>query len=172
MSVTELQTERLTLRPHGLADFEECAAMWGDPVVTRHIGGVPFGRSEVWARLLRYAGHWTLQGFGFWAVRERASGGFVGDVGFMEFRRDLEPALEYPECGWALAAAAHGKGYATEAVRAVTAWADTRFPRTTCIIDPGNEASIRVAGKCGYLEVRHAMLASTPVLVFERARPG
>jgi RimJ/RimL family protein N-acetyltransferase len=170
--VTELQTDRLTLRPHGLADFEECAAMWGDPAVTRHIGGVPFARSDVWARLLRYAGHWTLQGFGFWAVRERETGVFVGDVGCMEFRRELEPALEYPECGWVLAAAAHGKGYATEAVRAVMAWADTQFARTNCIIDVDNEPSLRVAAKCGYLRIRDGVLGNTPVVVFERARAG
>ncbi len=169
--MTELVSERLVLRPHQLADLDECAAMWADPVVTKHIAaGAPFSSSEVWARLLRYAGHWSLKGFGFYAVRERATGSFVGDVGLMDFHREIEPALEAPECGWVLASAAHGKGYATEAVGAVLAWADGRFARTTCIIEPGNDASIRVAAKVGFHEIGSALLGGKSVRVFERHR--
>jgi RimJ/RimL family protein N-acetyltransferase len=161
------------MRPHGLADFAELVAMWTDPVVTRHImRGVRVSEGDVWARLLRYVGHWTLQGYGFFAVRERTTGVFVGDVGFMDFRRELVPPLVVPECGWVLAASSHGRGYATEAVTAVTAWADAKFPRTTCIIDPDNEASIKVAAKCGFVAVRDAELAGDPVHVFERVRAG
>jgi RimJ/RimL family protein N-acetyltransferase len=169
----ELQTDRLILRPHVLADFAELAAMWNDPVVTRHIlRGARVTEGDIWSRLLRYVGHWTLQGYGFFAVRERTTGAFVGDVGFMDFRREMQPALVAPECGWVLAASAHGRGYATEAVSAVTAWADARFPLTTCIIDPDNTASIRVAAKCGFVAVRDAELAGDPVHVFERPRAG
>ncbi len=165
----ELVTERLVMRPHSLADFDDCAAMWGDPVVTRHIAaGTRSTPGEVWARLCRYAGHWSLMGFGFWAVRERATGAFVGDVGLMDFRRDIEPALEVPECGWVLAAWAHGKGYATEAVVAAVAWAEAQFPRTSCIIDPGNDASIRVAIKVGFRETGSALLGGKRVIVYQR----
>ncbi|MEO7093194.1 MAG: GNAT family N-acetyltransferase, partial [Polyangiales bacterium] len=82
------------------------------------------------------------------------------------------PQLDAPECGWVLASTAHGKGYATEAVAAVTAWADARFARTTCIIDPDNDPSLRVAAKTGFLAVRDSELGGNPVIVFERARPG
>jgi RimJ/RimL family protein N-acetyltransferase len=168
----ELATERLVMRPHQLTDFNECAAMWADPEVTRYIAaGARFSASDVWSRLLRYAGHWSLMGFGFWAVRERATGAFVGDVGMMDFQRAIEPALRAPECGWVLAAWAHGKGYATEAVRATVEWADTRFPLTTCIIDPGNEPSIRVAIKVGFRETGSAIIVGERVRVFERERP-
>ncbi len=147
--------------------------MWTDPSVTRHIaGGARITEGDVWARLLRYVGHWTLQGFGFFAVRERATGVFVGDVGVMDFHREMDPPLGAPECGWVLAAAAHGKGYATEAVTAVTAWADPRFPRTTCIIDLDNEPSIRVAAKCGFVAIRESVLTGVTVRVFERPRAG
>lgn len=167
----ELVTERLVLRPYVLADLPDLTAMWSDPGVTRHIlRGARVTQNDVWFRLLRYVGHWTLQGFGFFAVRERATGAFVGDVGLMDFRREMSPALEVPECGWVLVASAHGKGYATEAVTAVTAWADTRFARTTCIIDPDNAPSLRVAAKCGFAFVREATLGGDPVHVFERVR--
>src|SRR4029077_6257721 len=64
--VPVIETERLKMRGHRLADLNDCAAMWADPIVTRHIGGRPFSEEETWARFLRYAGHWSLMGFGYW----------------------------------------------------------------------------------------------------------
>jgi RimJ/RimL family protein N-acetyltransferase len=43
--------------------------------------------------LLRYVGHWSLLGFGYWILEERATGEFVGEVGFSDYKRDVEPAL-------------------------------------------------------------------------------
>lgn len=129
--------------------------MWGDPAVTRHLGGGPFTAEETWSRLLRYVGHWTLLGFGYWIVEERESGRFAGEVGFADYRRDVQPSLAgMPEIGWVLPAHAHGKGYATEAAQAAVAWGERYFGavRTACIVAPGNAASIRVAEKCGYRE--------------------
>jgi RimJ/RimL family protein N-acetyltransferase len=166
-----IETERLVLRRHRLADFDACAAMWAEPEVTRHIGGRPFSEEETWARLLRYAGHWTLLGFGYWAIEER--GRFIGELGFADFKRDLDPPLDgKPELGWALVASAHGRGYATEAVGAALAWGDAHFgaTRTVCLIRPDNLRSIRVAGKCGYRELRRAILKGTPTIVFARQR--
>jgi RimJ/RimL family protein N-acetyltransferase len=104
-----LDTARLTLRAHAPADLAECAAMWADPLMVRHIGGRPLSEEEVWARVLRYAGLWALLGFGYWVVRERATGRFVGEVGLGDFRRTLAPPLDgAPEAGWALAPWAQG----------------------------------------------------------------
>ncbi len=152
MQVPAIDTERLSLRGHNRDDFSDLVAMWSDPEVTRFIGGKPFTREETWARLLRYVGHWELMGFGFWSVRERATDRHVGDVGIGELKRDMVPVLTDPEVGWSLARWAHGKGYATEAVRAVLAWGTTHFAgrRMVCGIASGNLASIRVAEKCGF----------------------
>lgn len=54
-----ITTERLTLRPHLLADFEDSLAMWADPAVVRYVGGEPSSPEEAWSRLLRYAGLWA-----------------------------------------------------------------------------------------------------------------
>jgi RimJ/RimL family protein N-acetyltransferase len=169
--VTVVETQRLRLRRHQLDDFEECAAMWADPGVTRYIGGKPFSREEAWTKLLRYVGHWSLLGFGYWAIEERATSRFVGEMGFADFKRDIEPALEdTPELGWVLASGAHGKGYATEAVRAAIAWGKQRFKdkRTVCLIHPENVASIRVAEKCGFQEFRRTTYKGHPTILFAR----
>jgi len=80
--------------------------------------------------LLRYAGHWALLGYGYWVAEEKSTGAFVGELGFADYKRDLQPALpEVPEAGWVLMPWAHGKGYATEAVRAIALWGDAHFAR-------------------------------------------
>jgi RimJ/RimL family protein N-acetyltransferase len=166
-----IETERLKLRAHRQEDFAACAAMWSDPEVVRYIGGKPLTGEEVWARLLRYAGHWLWMDFGFWAVEEKSTGALAGETGFAEFKRDIEPSvLGVPEIGWVLAPHAQGKGFATEAVRAVVAWGDRHFGsvRTVCLIHPENLRSIRVAEKCGYKEFQHTTYKAQPTIVFER----
>jgi RimJ/RimL family protein N-acetyltransferase len=166
-----LETPRLTLRGHVATDFAESAAMWADPVVTRHIGGRAFTNEESWARLLRYPGLWSILGYGYWVVRERASGAFVGEVGFADFHRAIEPSLgAMPEGGWVLVPGAHGKGYATEALRAALAWLEgARGPeRTCCLIAPENASSLRVAHKCGYAEAARTTYKESPAVILHR----
>jgi RimJ/RimL family protein N-acetyltransferase len=168
-----IETERLKLRAHRKEDFRECAGMWAHPDVVRYIGGRPFSAEEVWARMLRYVGHWQWMEFGFWAIEEKATGAFAGELGFAEFKREMEPPiLGVPEIGWVLAPRAHGQGYATEAVRAVVAWGDERFgsARTVCLIHPENLRSVRVAEKCGYQEFRRTTYKGQETIVFERPR--
>ena len=168
--VPVLETERLTLRGHQLDDFPAFATMWADSAVTRHIGGKPLSQEESWTKFLRYFGHWALLGFGYWVVEEKATGHFVGEVGFADYKRNIELELNFPEAGWVLAAQFHGKGYATEAVRAAIAWGESHFGSspTTCLIHPENLASIRVAEKCGYRERERTTYKGHPTMVFVR----
>lgn len=172
MAVPVLETDRLRLRGHTVEDFDAVAGMWGDPDVVRFISGKPATREESWARLMRYAGHWTLLGYGFWVIEEKSSGRFLGEGGFADFKRDMTPGIEAPEQGWALTAAAHGKGYATEAVRAMIAWAEPHFGRRdfACIISPTNTASIRVAEKSGYREVVRTTYKGEPTILLQRPK--
>lgn len=115
-----LETARLRLRAHRVDDHAALCAIWGDHAVVRFIGGVPSTPHESWLRLLRYAGLWKLLGYGFWAIEEKAGGRMIGDIGYMDVKRGLTPTLDgMPEIGWALASAAHGRGYASEALAAV-----------------------------------------------------
>ncbi len=169
--VPVLETGRLVLRGHRLDDFADSFALWSDAHVTRFIGGRPSTREEAWGRLLRYIGHWSLLGFGYWAVEEKATGRFIGETGFAEGKRDIEPSLEgIPEAGWAMSPQVHGKGYATEAVQAAIAWGDRHFgsARTACIIAPENAPSIRVAEKCGYREFLRTTYKDNPTIMYVR----
>jgi RimJ/RimL family protein N-acetyltransferase len=173
LPVPVLETSRLILRGPRASDLDDSLSLWSDPAVTRHIGGRPFGREDVWSRILRYIGHWAVAGYGFWHVRDRATDRFVGEVGLADFQRDLTISFDgAPETGWVLAPWSHGKGYATEAMTAVLAWSEAAHPRTVCIIDPPNLASRRVAARLGYRELGLADYRTTQVIVFERSGGG
>jgi RimJ/RimL family protein N-acetyltransferase len=92
LDVPIIETERLKLRGHTIEDASNVVALWSDPEVTRYIGGKPHTAEECWARLLRYVGHWSLLGFGYWVVEEKAAGEFVGEVGFSLQARDRAAA--------------------------------------------------------------------------------
>lgn len=169
-AIPTLETARLVLRAHKLEDFPALAALWADSIVTRFIGGRVSTESQSWLRFLQYAGLWTIKGFGYWAVVEKATGAYVGDVGFAEFKRAIVPPItDTPEVGWVLAPSAHGKGYATEAVGAAVAWGRTRFTpgRAVCIIDPQNLASMRVAEKLGFRAFAQTTFGEDPVVLLE-----
>ena len=153
----ELVTERLRLRAHRPSDLASCHAIWSDPEVVRHISGRPSTTEVSWLRMLSYAGLWSLLGYGSWAVEVRQTGEHIGDAGLAGFQRELQPSLRgMLEYGWVLASAAHGQGYASEAVAAISAWQRQHYPRqrAVCIIAPENRASIRVAEKAGFTKWR------------------
>ncbi|AAK23067.1 GNAT family N-acetyltransferase [Caulobacter vibrioides] len=173
MPAPTLTTDRLTLAPPTLADFKDSLAMWMDPLVVKHVGGRPFTEEESWTRLMRARGLWEVLGFGYWAVRETATGRYVGEVGFADLRRELEPSLYgLPEMGWVLAAWSHGQGFGSEAVRAGLAWIDQALaPEVVpCIINVENAPSIALARKVGFTLKTHTTYKGSPILMMERRR--
>ena len=171
--IPSLETARTVLRGHTLDDFNASAAMWADENVVRYITGRPSTQEESWSRLLRYIGHWQLLGFGYWVVEDKVSGLFLGEVGFADYHRHIEPSLDgKPEAGWAFARAAHGKGLATEAVLRIVEWSDTHLPNkvTSCVVAPEHTASLNVAQKAGYRKVTTATYMNAPTIVMERTR--
>src|SRR4051812_30122009 len=167
----EIDTERLTMRLPRREDFAEVALMWAMPEVTRFIGGKPLSQEDVWAKFLKTAGHWELLGFGYWILREKGSGLFVGEAGFGDFKRELEPSFAgAPEMGWALLPSQQGKGLATEALRAALVWQEENrpAPRVVAMIDDKNVRSVRLAEKFNFREYVRTTYKGTPAVLFER----
>jgi len=168
-----IETERLVLRGHASEDFEPLAEMWADPEVVKFIGAGVSNRQGSWMRLLRYRGLWPVLGYGYWAVEEKSSGRFMGELGFADFHREIEPSIVgIPEAGWVFAAWAHGQGFATEALRAGLAWLDQDHRRSVCLVAPENGRSIRVAEKCGFVLAQSMRFKDEEPLLMARKRGG
>lgn len=165
-----VETPRLRLRPHRLNDLDSRSAMTGNMHVMRYFAATQ-GREENWARLLRYAGHWTLFGWGLLAVEEKASGRWVGEVGLADFHRGLGADFDgAPEAGWIIDQWAEGQGFAGEAMRAAIGWHEARFGaiRQVCIIAPENAPSLRLAARLGFVGFAERMYNDRPVILHER----
>lgn len=174
-SVPELRTSRLRMRPHRRDDADQLLAMWQDPIVVRHFGGQPVSPEDSWNRLLRYAGHWLLNGYGLWAVEDLENGHYVGDVGLFEGRRGLGERFDTaPEAGWVLRPIGHGKGFAREAMTVALRWGESEhgWPRTVCMIDPDNAASLRTAAALGYTAFDTRPYRGSDLLLLERLNGG
>lgn len=176
MKAPTLQTERLILTSVVLPLFEQHYAFNSDPRVMAFIGagGKPRSRQESWQKFCQAAGLWTLIGYGYWAITERATGQMIGMGGLGNFERGIAELEGFPEAGWAFAADTWGKGLATEAMGAVFAWADANLDdgETRCIIDPANLPSIRVAEKCGFALMTEVESDLGTSLVMRRPRGG
>ncbi|WP_440223436.1 GNAT family N-acetyltransferase [Dokdonella sp. MW10] len=140
-----LETERLVLRPPLPEDFEPWAAFAADEEATLHLGGVQ-ARPVAWRAFATVAGAWSLYGFAFFSVIEKASGRWVGRVG--PWQPEGWPGTEV---GWSIARDAWGRGYAPEAAAATMTWAfDTLgWDEIVHTISPANDKSKVVAAKLG-----------------------
>jgi RimJ/RimL family protein N-acetyltransferase len=114
-----LATPRLRLRPWRESDLEPFAVMNADPRVMEHLSGVK-SREESDAQAARIIAKFASRGWGLWAVEVAGGAPFIGFTGLAvpDFEAHFTPCTEI---GWRLAHDAWGRGYATEAARAVLA---------------------------------------------------
>ena len=169
-----IETPRLLLDAHVTDDFAALAALWADPQIVRYIGGRQSSAQESWMRLLRYRGLWALLGYGYWAVREKSSGKYIGDLGFADFHRACEPSIiGVPEAGWVIAGWAQGQGFAREALGAALVWLDASptTNRSCCLIAPDNGASIHLAESHGFARRGTVVVDGKDSLLFYRFKP-
>ena len=168
MSIPVIETERLVLRGFTSADFEPYAQGNADPEVQRFLGG-PMDREASWRSLAAHIGHWTLRGYGQWALERRADGRLIGRAGLWN-----PEGWFGVEVGWKLDRGAWGHGYATEGARAAVEWAwrSLDVDRLISVIDPANAASLAVAGRLGMRHLRDDESHGHPVVIMAVGRPG
>ena len=146
--------------------------MLGDPAVMRHLGP-PHAREDAWRRLLQGPGLWAMLGYGYWSVDRREDGAYLGQLGFADFKREIEPSIEgVPEMGWLFAAHGQGQGFALEGVSAALAWADEALDarEIVAIISPDNARSIRLAERTGFARAEETSYRGDPTLIFRRRK--
>ena len=159
-----LETERLRLRMFRDDDLDAYARIVADPEVMRYLGdGQTLDRVGAWRQMAMILGHWTLRGYGLWAVEERATGALIGRIGC--YNPEGWPGFEV---GWVLARAYWGKGYATEGARRALEYAFRELGRDHVIslIYPANAASTRVAERIGEKLEGRTSLYGHDVLIY------
>ena len=150
--IPRLDTPRLVLRGWSQDDRGAFAAMNADACVMRYVGdGRPLDQAGSDVLLEHVEAHWGEHGFGLWAVQAAGEPGeLLGFCGLAipSFLPEVLPAVEV---GWRLRRDAWGSGYATEAAQAALAWGwdELGLEQVIAIVDPRNDASLRVAEKLG-----------------------
>jgi ribosomal-protein-alanine N-acetyltransferase len=141
--LSELLTERLVLRP---VTAEHVTAVLAGHRQADWAPDFPSEGDEVIARMLDRDGLPEDTRFGQRVVVERATGLVVGGIGLFGPPEDGQV-----EIGYGIVESRRGRGYATEAARALIE-AALSLPGVTEVVagvDPGNPASVRVLEKAG-----------------------
>lgn len=143
--MTNLQTDRLLLRKWKEEDLDAYAQFFEDGNMARFVGG-KLSRHKAWRQMSADLGHWTLRGFGIWALEEKATGRAIGCTGLQ-----MPEGWPEVELGYWLLKDAQGRGYATEAgAEAVKyAFGVLRVNSLVSFIHAENERSKRVALRLG-----------------------
>lgn len=148
----QLVTERLLLRPLRPDDAARQRQMWieRDLRVPAHRRIGPDGRptvEEIAADLRQTS---SGPGLGLLAIELSASAEVVGWCGLVE---SSDATAADPEIAFELLRSAQGHGYATEAARAVVAWARAAgHPRLRATVWDWNAPSRRVLSRLGFTE--------------------
>ncbi|MEU4144834.1 GNAT family N-acetyltransferase [Streptomyces parvulus] len=146
--MTELRTDRLVLRPWRASDLAPWAAMNADPDVREHLGE-PLTREQSDASVAAFRADFERRGYGWWAVEVRDTDEFIGFAGLDE----VDDGLPFTgvEIGWRLARSSWGRGYATEAARAVLAhgFGTLALPEILAVTTTANVRSQAVMRRLG-----------------------
>lgn len=142
-----LRSERLGFRPWSEADVGLAVVLWGDPEVTKLIGG-PFSRAQVQERLSREIGTMKSHGVQYWPIFLLVTGEHVGCCGLRPYKAEegvYEIGVHLRKLYW-------GEEYAPEATRAVMKYAFNTLGVKALFAghNPANTASRRVLEKLGF----------------------
>ncbi len=164
--------DSLRLTPVGAADAADLVRLGADPRVGATLGGVR-SPAETHAQLARFQAHWQAHGFGVWAVRQAATGDFVGRAGFLHTTL-TDPAFTTETVGllYAIAPEHGGQGYARAIATALVTLALDRLQLPeisgwTLITHARSQRILAHAGLCYERRLTHWNL---PHVFYRRAR--
>jgi RimJ/RimL family protein N-acetyltransferase len=151
-----LRTERLVLRPVTADDHAVLLAHWAAPDVRRFLfDGAILSAAEITEAIENSTRDFGRAGYGLWLIHQKGSTDLVGTdlvgtdlVGTAGLRPLEDLGLEI---FYSLAPGSWGRGYATEAARAVLdhALGPAGLPEVLAEVDQGNTASIAVIERLG-----------------------
>jgi RimJ/RimL family protein N-acetyltransferase len=155
--MTVLATIRLSLVPFDIDHVDGLNAMNADPEVMRYLTARLETRDDTVALVQRVQRHWATFGHSWWSLIDRETRQLVGAAVLQHLRRAAapEPDATCPlEVGWRLRRDCWGRGFATEAARAVVefAFATQDADELLAVCNPDNRASAQVMRRLGMQE--------------------
>ncbi len=159
------ETENIQLRPIVESDFNALKTIWADPEVMYYsIAGIQTDE-QIRERILKSKKEYLIDGMGRWSVILKNTNQLIGECGISA--QEVGDQLEY-EIGYRFAKPCWGKGYATQAATCCRELGFGKFglQRLISIIDPKNQASIRVAEKIGMIKEKEFLFHNIPVLLY------
>jgi RimJ/RimL family protein N-acetyltransferase len=150
-----IQTSRLTLRPHRMADADAWYGIQSDTEVLRFLPWPERTPEQSLAHLRRRTMSTVLaRRDDFLALAVERDGTLIGDVSM--HLRVVPPEHREVEAGWLLGSAHSGHGYAVEAASAllVFAFTELRAMTASAVIDERNLKSLALAGRLGFIRER------------------
>jgi RimJ/RimL family protein N-acetyltransferase len=154
-----LETDRLLLRMFREDDWKDLHKYYSDETCMRYTVGRALTEGETWRAMAAMIGHWQLRRYGSYALEEKSSHQVIGVAG-LDYPNDWPE----PEIKWGLIRDFWGKGYASEAVRAIKKMWIQYLPdlRLISLIHPENANSINLAKAVGaYFEREHEFRGDT-----------
>lgn len=147
MDPVVLRTERLVLSPARPSDVDQATELLQEPVMSTMLASLPWPYTR--EDSVHYIGEMVPAGWASgealsWAIRESDDDPLLGDIAWRPARGDV---------GYWLGAPFRGRGYMTEALRAVVDWVFATDPAREAIrweAVVGNTASARVARAAGF----------------------
>ena len=148
MAMPILTTPRLRLEPMTDAHLDGLFALNSDPAVMRYLSGTPETREDTQAMIERVKARWAEWGYSWWSFIEQDTGEIIGAGCIQHIDRDRANPLEI---GWRLRPDRWGQGHASEAARAMAAFAFETLgaPNLCAVCRPDNTGSARVMQRLG-----------------------
>lgn len=147
MPASEFVTERLVLVPLQPEDAGEMCAVLADATLYEFIGGQPPLREDLEGRYRAWAKGSPRPGEDWhnWVVRLAEDGTAIGHV-----QATVMDGGRRADIGWLIGVPWQGRGYATEAARALVTWLEAAGSTTiTAHVHPDHAASAIVAASAG-----------------------
>ena len=145
----ELKTERLICRQITDDDAAVLHEIWSDPEVTRYFSLEPFQSLAETREMMELLNSLPRINQGVrWAVVRIADGTVLGTCGFHNYK----PEHHRAEMGYELGRQHWGKGFMSEAIRAILQYGFTTagFNRVEAFVNYGNEKSTRLLERSGF----------------------
>jgi len=143
-----LKSNRLGFRPWTLDDMDLAIELWGDPEVTKYLGG-PFAKSAVPGKLMTERSIMRLHNYQYWPIFLLETGEFIGCCGL----RPYKPSEKIYEIGVSIKSAHWRNGYATEAVNTVIEYAFAKLEAKALSAEhyPENSSAKHLLEKLGFV---------------------